>query len=103
MKQRLIHVKDSTGQEYKLELILEKVTDQVECYRIKGKTRSLLFRNNRPQLKNLNSRKKVDWKLIEGELKDQKLLQNILTEIQSIIKAEETPSLIEYIRTKKSY
>lgn len=101
MTQTYITVVGSHGKQYKLELVLEKVTDQIELFRVKGKTNSILIRSNRPLLKKNNSRKKVDWKLVEGELKDEKLLQHIIYEIQSIIKAEETPSRLEYIRSKK--
>ena len=43
-------------------------SEQIERYEISAGEKTITVRNNRPQVK--NTRKKPDWKLEEGEIKD---------------------------------
>ena len=62
-------------------------SDQVERIKVTGKNRSIVLQNNRPllQLKGLKS-KRVDWKLLEGELHNSHVLQSIIYKIEKHLK-----------------
>jgi hypothetical protein len=86
----------------RLALIAECIykSEQIERFRVSGKNRSIVLQTNYPLLKAQNSKKKIDWKLIEGTMSDVQLLQNIINELEYILKDNGT-SRLDYIRSKK--
>ncbi len=76
-------------------------SNQVQRFRVSGKNRGIVLQNNFPLLQSLNSKKKIDWKLIEGTMTDAELLLNIIREPEKKIKVK--GDFIEYLRTKKGY
>jgi hypothetical protein len=62
-------------------------SNQIERYRIGGANRSIVLQTNRPFLKITNSRKKQNWKLIEGTLTDGRLFAFIVLAIEQELEA----------------
>lgn len=62
-------------------------SDQIERIKIIGKNRSIVLQNNRPllQARGLKS-KRIDWKLVEGELHNSYVLQAIINKLEKHFK-----------------
>ena len=87
-----IHVHYET-KEYDLQAVLEYHSEQIMRIRVKGKHNDLLFENNYPTLKALNSKKGIQWKLKEGKLTDVTpksalLITHIMQELEYVIKKD---------------
>lgn len=65
-------------------------SNQIERIRVIGKNRSIILQNNRPllQLKGLKL-KRIDWKLVEGELHNSHVLQSIIYKLEKHLKNSE--------------
>lgn len=74
---------NSKNHDLKLELTYE--SDQVYRFRVSGKNRSIVIQCDIPLLKAMNSKKRVDWKLIEGVMYNAELFTAIINEIKYII------------------
>jgi hypothetical protein len=63
-------------------------SEYVERIRVFGKNRSIVLQNNRPllRLKGLKN-KRLDWQLVEGELKNDHVLQSIIRKLERLQKA----------------
>lgn len=63
---------------------------QIERIEVIGKNRTILLQNNRPLLisKGLKS-KRIDWKLVEGEMHNSHLLQSIIHKLEKYLKTNE--------------
>ena len=64
-------------------------SDQIERIKITGKNRCIVLQNNRPLLRarGLKS-KRIDWKLVEGELHNSYVLQAIINKLEKHFKNE---------------
>lgn len=73
-----------------LHLKAERVylSEQVERIKVIGKNRSILLQSNRPllRLKGLKN-KRLDWKLIEGQMNNSHVLQAIIAKLERLLKA----------------
>jgi len=73
-----------------LHLKAERVylSEQVERIKVIGKNRSILLQSNRPllRLKGLKN-KRLDWKLIEGQMNNSHVLQAIIVKLERLLKA----------------
>ncbi len=69
-------------------------SDQIERIKIIGKNRSIVLQNNRPLLnaRGLKS-KRLDWKLVEGELHNSYVLQAIINKLEKHFKTKSNSSL----------
>jgi hypothetical protein len=69
-------------------------SDQIERIKIIGKNRSIVLQNNRPllQLRGLKS-KRIDWKLVEGELHNSYVLQAIIHKLEKHLKTKSNANL----------
>jgi hypothetical protein len=85
------------GQKFRMKVYWLHSGDSVEQFRIVGGTRSIVLQSNRPQLKKENSRKAIDWKLLDGDLgkgsakEVAETLNNIIVEIELKIKDQLPP------------
>ena len=67
--------------------------DSVDRYRVTGRNRSLIFQTNAPLLRKLNLKhKRWEWKLYEGTLTNQYLLEQIPKLLESYIKKQDKPT-----------
>jgi hypothetical protein len=65
-------------------------SDQVERIKVIGKNRSIILQNNRPLLKSKGLKlKRVDWKLVEGELHNSHVLESIIQKLEKYLKTSE--------------
>ncbi len=69
-------------------------SDQIERIKIIGKNRSIVLQNNRPLLlsRGLKS-KRIDWKLVEGELHNSYVLKAIIKKLEKYLKTKSNSSL----------
>ena len=62
-------------------------SDQIERIKVIGKNRSIILQNNRPLLKSKGLKlKRIDWKLVEGELHNSHVLQSIIHKLEKYLK-----------------
>jgi hypothetical protein len=64
------------------------LSEQVERIKVMGKNRSIVLQSNRPllRLKGLKN-KRLDWKLIEGQMNNSHVLQAIILKLERLLKA----------------
>ncbi len=69
-------------------------SDQIERIKIIGKNRSIVLQNNLPLLsaRGLKS-KRLDWKLVEGEMHNSHVLQSIINKLEKYFKTKSKSSL----------
>ncbi|MEI8073516.1 MAG: hypothetical protein WCH78_02110 [Bacteroidota bacterium] len=61
-------------------------SNQVERIKVTGRNRSIVLQNNRPLLKSKGLKlKRVDWKLIEGEMHNSHVLQTIIQKLEKYL------------------
>jgi hypothetical protein len=61
-------------------------SNQVERIKVIGRNRSIVLQNNRPLLKAKGLKlKRVDWKLIEGEMHNSHVLQTIIQKLEKYL------------------
>lgn len=62
------------------------LSEQVERIRVMGKNRSIVLQSNRPllRLKGLKN-KRLDWKLIEGQMNNSHVLQAIILKLERLL------------------
>ena len=65
-------------------------SNQIERIKVIGKNRCIVLQNNRPllQAKGLKL-KRIDWKLMEGELHNSHVLQSIIHKLEKHLKSSE--------------
>lgn len=69
-------------------------SDQVERFKVIGKNRSIVLQNNRPLLRARGLRtKRIDWKLVEGELHNSHVLQAIIIKLEKYLKMQSNSSI----------
>jgi len=63
------------------------LSEQVERIKVIGKNRSIVLQSNRPllRLKGLKN-KRLDWKLIEGQMNNSHVLQAIILKLERLLK-----------------
>lgn len=63
-------------------------SEQIERIRVFGKNRSIVLQSNRPllRLKGLKN-KRLDWKLVEGQMNNSHVLQAIIHKLERLLKA----------------
>jgi hypothetical protein len=63
------------------------LSEQVERIKVMGKNRSIVLQSNRPllRLKGLKN-KRLDWKLIEGQMNNSHVLQAIILKLERLLK-----------------
>ena len=66
-------------------------SNQVERIKVIGKNRCIVLQNNRPLLKSKGLKlKRVDWKLVEGELHNSHVLQTIIQKLEKYLKTSDS-------------
>lgn len=62
------------------------LSEQVERIKVMGKNRSIVLQSNRPllRLKGLKN-KRLDWKLIEGQMNNSHVLQAIILKLERLL------------------
>lgn len=78
---------------YALKAVLEYHSAQVMRIRVQGMKSSLLFENNYPFLANTKSKKGVQWKIREGEIKPSnpesaRMLVHIFEQLEHYLKKD---------------
>jgi hypothetical protein len=69
-------------------------SDQIERIQIIGKNRSIVLQNNRPLLQSRGLKsKRIDWKLVEGELHNSYVLQAIINKLEKHFKTKSKSNL----------
>jgi hypothetical protein len=69
-------------------------SDQIERIKIIGKNRSIVLQNNRPLLQSRGLKsKRIDWKLVEGELHNSYVLQAIIKKLEKYLKTKTNSNL----------
>jgi hypothetical protein len=63
------------------------LSEQVERIKVMGRNRSIVLQSNRPllRLKGLKN-KRLDWKLIEGQMNNSHVLQAIILKLERLLK-----------------
>lgn len=63
------------------------LSEQVERIKVMGKNRSIVLQSNRPllRIKGLKN-KRLDWKLIEGQMNNSHVLQAIILKLERLLK-----------------
>lgn len=63
------------------------LSEQVERIKVMGKNRSIVLQSNRPllRLKGLKN-KRLDWKLVEGQMNNSHVLQAIILKLERLLK-----------------
>jgi len=92
---------------FSLKCVKEYESAQIMRIRVYGKNSSILLQNDFPLLKKANSKKAINWKLMEGSFassdkkKDASLLMEIISKLEDHIKGKNPNCVIEYLRSKK--
>jgi hypothetical protein len=63
------------------------LSEQIERIKVMGKNRSIVLQSNRPllRLKGLKN-KRLDWKLVEGQMNNSHVLQAIILKLERLLK-----------------
>ncbi len=63
------------------------LSEQVERFKVMGRNRSIVLQSNRPllRLKGLKN-KRLDWKLMEGQMNNSHVLQAIILKLETLLK-----------------
>ncbi|MBA2250701.1 MAG: hypothetical protein H0W12_10990 [Chitinophagaceae bacterium] len=87
--------------EKRFKITVERIyqSEQIERYEIAGGNKKIILRNNRPQLKNKKSKKKPEWKLESGTIKDPQAFALTLLQIEKKIEEIDNPGQV-YIHPK---
>ncbi len=84
MEWRFIIRFDQRNIQLKADMIYQ--SNQVERIKVTGRNRSIVLQNNRPLLKSKGLKlKRVDWKLIEGEMHNSHVLQTIIQKLEKYL------------------
>ena len=63
------------------------LSEQVERIKVMGKNRSIVLQSNRPLLRIKGFKnKRLDWKLIEGQMNNSHVLQAIILKLERLLK-----------------
>ena len=63
------------------------LSEQVERIKVMGKNRSIVLQSNRPLLRiKWLKNKRLDWKLIEGQMNNSHVLQAIILKLERLLK-----------------
>lgn len=93
----------SKNKTFRMEVTKIYEGDSLQRFRVKGGSRQIILQSNYPQICRENSRKPIDWKLLEGDISPDdpkaaaEALNKIIIAIEYRVK-KDPPSTIDYIR-----
>jgi len=96
---------NNKGRIFRMEVTKIYDGDSVERFKVKGGKRHIILQSNRPFLIKQNSKKRIEWRLMEADLKSSKptdaadAVSKIIEQVEKNI-VEKTPSKILYLRSK---
>jgi len=78
---------DSKVLRYKVKKTVE--TEDIELFEVIARNKNLLIQGNRPLIRKHSKTRRIDWKLIEGELHNMHFLEEIISQIDHHVRQDE--------------